>query len=315
MRLNHREIDIRNRAIVGSDSLKTSVSFFIAPNFLASSTIGNGADEREIKVDAAVFEDELIEFRPTAVVMDVEGQEIDLLGYRLPETVSKLIVELHPMMLGDDGCAAVLRELMDQGFAVDLDDVRMTVFGFRNRQAQSGLTAEERTDQQTVHAIALEYLGACAKAGEGNFDLAIQTLEKVIARCPTNANFLCSCGEWYLRANNPKAAVATLTPAFRNGGPAERVFRLLATALLRVGDNTAALAAVKQAIALTPRIPENHRLAAQAALRLGMREEAVRHAHTAFELAPGVVDGAQETSIFTRPIDVTGAPVVAATQR
>ena len=29
----------------------------------------------------------------------------------------------------------------------------------------------------------------------------------------------------------------------------------------------------------------------------------------------GVVDGAQETSIFTRPIDVTGPPVVAATQR
>ena len=72
-----------------------------------------------------------------------------------------------------------------------------------------------------------------------------------------------------------------------------RLYYILGNALLRADNIAGAEAAAGQAIALAPGVPENHKLAAFIALRIGRHEEATRQAHIAFEFAPQIAEYAE----------------------
>jgi FkbM family methyltransferase len=59
-----------------------------------------------------------VPFEPSTLIVDVEGAETCLNGNRLPESVKKLIIELHPALIGAPAAFEVLKQLMNQGFYV-----------------------------------------------------------------------------------------------------------------------------------------------------------------------------------------------------
>ena len=59
-----------------------------------------------------------IDFHPTGLIIDVEGAENCLLSETIPDSVRKMIIELHPKLTGVMTSFAVLNHLMNQGFNV-----------------------------------------------------------------------------------------------------------------------------------------------------------------------------------------------------
>lgn len=56
------------------------------------------------------------EFRPNALVLDIEGKEIDVLRGPALGKIEKVIVEIHPRQIGDGVYVPLYRTLFDAGF-------------------------------------------------------------------------------------------------------------------------------------------------------------------------------------------------------
>ncbi|SKA93246.1 methyltransferase, FkbM family [Prosthecobacter debontii] len=59
---------------------------------------------------------------PTALICDIEGAEQYLDFSQLPESVDKIIMELHPGAIGEEATQAVLQKLTDCGFCESCRD-------------------------------------------------------------------------------------------------------------------------------------------------------------------------------------------------
>jgi FkbM family methyltransferase len=74
------------------------------------------------EVPAVSFEAEVVRVQPTLILMDCEGSEDRLLGpVPLPSSVTRVVSELHPELIGADACNSSIRGMLDQGFQLRLD--------------------------------------------------------------------------------------------------------------------------------------------------------------------------------------------------
>lgn len=94
------------------------VNFFASDNIYSSSLIdrSNTVSGKKITVSSDPFNLVIKNFQPTAIVMDVEGAEIDLLEKADLAVVSKIIVEVHPHITGQESVDTLLSSLSDAGF-------------------------------------------------------------------------------------------------------------------------------------------------------------------------------------------------------
>ena len=79
-----------------------------------------GTSSQTVRVPAKSFASiiNLMPESPTALICDIEGAEQYLDFTRLPSSVNKIIIELHPSMTGQEQADAVLFNLARLGFAV-----------------------------------------------------------------------------------------------------------------------------------------------------------------------------------------------------
>jgi FkbM family methyltransferase len=93
------------------------VEFFFSEGVLSSSLI----DRKQggaTRVEADGISDVISEYNPNAIVMDVEGAEIELLRNCSLDGVSKLVIEMHPHVVGEDKVASLCDYLTDTGLAL-----------------------------------------------------------------------------------------------------------------------------------------------------------------------------------------------------
>ena len=112
--LNGLTPQLRSRAVnINGGTAK----FYFAENIYSSSLYDRDlGGETEVPCDA--MQDVLDEFNPNVIVMDVEGAEVDLLPESDLNSLSKLIVELHPEIVGEDRIQKLLELLAQQGFTL-----------------------------------------------------------------------------------------------------------------------------------------------------------------------------------------------------
>ena len=91
------------------------VSFYVDSNVISSSLIDRNKGT-QVTVASDSLAEVISDFLPSAIVMDVEGAEIDLLRQTSLEGISKLIVELHPHIVGDEAALSLREHLRQQGF-------------------------------------------------------------------------------------------------------------------------------------------------------------------------------------------------------
>ncbi len=117
--LNRVSTSVETAAVVPDAYQRSEVSFFLHDNFCRSSVFSDTPGGREITVPARRFADLVKTHNPTALLMDVEGAEADILSGADLSSISKICLELHPGIIGNGKTSTLLRQLLNQAFEMD----------------------------------------------------------------------------------------------------------------------------------------------------------------------------------------------------
>ncbi|SDU39925.1 FkbM family methyltransferase [Stappia sp. ES.058] len=95
--LNRLKPNLRTKAIAVEPGTS---DFHIAENIFSSSMYDRNLGGKT-RVECDGIQETMSEFQPTALVLDVEGAEVDLLPVADLSSVDKIIVEVHPHVVGE----------------------------------------------------------------------------------------------------------------------------------------------------------------------------------------------------------------------
>ncbi|WP_349435082.1 FkbM family methyltransferase [Pararhizobium sp. A13] len=104
------------------------IAFFKSDNIISSSLYDRKRDDKQIVVESEALSDVLAKHDPAALIMDVEGAEIQLLAVDL-KNVADIIVELHPHIVGEDAIAALVSNLKSRGYVMLSNNRKTSHFG------------------------------------------------------------------------------------------------------------------------------------------------------------------------------------------
>lgn len=107
--------------------------FFVDKRFVTSSRFSDeGTADRQKQTIPAVSLQKLIDtIKPSFLIMDIEGAEVDLADERLNlGSLKKLCIEMHPRIVGDKAVTRVIARLIEQGFALHLRECKEDVLYF-----------------------------------------------------------------------------------------------------------------------------------------------------------------------------------------
>lgn len=98
---------------------KGSVDFYLRDPMLGSSmqVLDGETDPPSVKVDVLNAKTVFKEIKPTVVICDIEGAEVDLIPQLDLTGVRAAIIETHPQWIGPEGINKVMRAFMDAGLA------------------------------------------------------------------------------------------------------------------------------------------------------------------------------------------------------
>lgn len=139
-------ITLKNQVLLAGPDRPEVIPFHVRNSFLGSSLIENKARKsRAVAVPTADFETVRKSFRPTVLIMDIEGGERDLLESADLSGIRAVIVEFHPGAYGVPGmrrCKSILRAA---GFRKSEDHSTRTVWACeRDADAATESTAPPR---------------------------------------------------------------------------------------------------------------------------------------------------------------------------
>lgn len=103
-------------------------TFWLEKDFWASSLIQGSPDATPVRVKQIDLDQEIQRVRPSFMILDIEGGEYEFLrGARL-DPIRKMVIEVHPHVLGHTRISEMLGWLFAVGFALDLGNMRKNVF-------------------------------------------------------------------------------------------------------------------------------------------------------------------------------------------
>ena len=101
--------------------------FHVEPEFWASSALQGSGSATTISVPQADLNTELRRVRPSFLIVDIEGGEIEFFELADLATVRKICVETHPAIHSSAALSKMLGGLIAQGFALDFTLMRKNV--------------------------------------------------------------------------------------------------------------------------------------------------------------------------------------------
>ena len=113
--LNDRRPVVWNLALAGADA---EVALEVGGEFWENSTVGGITTGRTVRVPGTTLAGVLrrLDFAPTALIVDIEGAEQFLDPRQIPASVTKLIIELHPRIIGTERVFRLIADLVNAGF-------------------------------------------------------------------------------------------------------------------------------------------------------------------------------------------------------
>ena len=92
--------------------------FFVERLFCESSTTRPSESARRVIVPTLSLNDEVRRVKPTFLVMDIEGAESQLIPFIDLSGVGKLLIEMHPHVIGKTRTGELMSVLADRGFLI-----------------------------------------------------------------------------------------------------------------------------------------------------------------------------------------------------
>jgi FkbM family methyltransferase len=119
------------------------IEFFPLKSFEASSTRRINPSQTSIKVPVKVLEAELDAQRANVLVMDIEGSESDVISNGDLTRVDKLLMEIHPGIIGMKACTDLIDHLESQGLVFRQDLVFGDVLAFQRIKKKGTVKGSE----------------------------------------------------------------------------------------------------------------------------------------------------------------------------
>jgi len=106
-------ISVRNAVLVSAPDRPETMTFHLHNSYLGSSLIApKGRKSRAVEVPTESLSEVCAALKPTVLVMDIEGGELDLLRHADLSGFRAVVLEFHPKAYGPDGmreCKSILR--------------------------------------------------------------------------------------------------------------------------------------------------------------------------------------------------------------
>ena len=111
---NNLKIDLKNLGLGDGNNLDFyAQNDYILSSFQKPETHSNFS---LISVPTISFEQVLKDHQPTAIFCDIEGAEMSYFKANNFEPVTKIVIELHPYIYGDEGVASFSARMEHHGF-------------------------------------------------------------------------------------------------------------------------------------------------------------------------------------------------------
>ena len=114
--LNNCSLTIRNCILADSVGYR---KFYLEKNFWSSSTHVRENTTAAINVPTENIFDVLNEFQPNVLIMDIEGGEAELLPLVDISNIQKIIIEIHPHVIGDAASTEIVMRILSSGFSIN----------------------------------------------------------------------------------------------------------------------------------------------------------------------------------------------------
>jgi FkbM family methyltransferase len=149
VRRNGVQVEIRNKAIARE---KGVCEFYVHRSFPASSLLPLKGSKK-IRMEADAFQDVVDEIQPQVIVCDMEGIEKEVFAGANLSSVHRLIVEVHPQIIGLLAVLKCVQELAASGLSLieslsfgqvivfDRDGSSSSIEPFRSDRQSQGKTA------------------------------------------------------------------------------------------------------------------------------------------------------------------------------
>ncbi|MFZ7093257.1 FkbM family methyltransferase [Primorskyibacter sp. 2E233] len=111
------KVELRNQVLISAPDRPETVTFYLRNSFLGSSLIDQSSRRtRPVEVPTASFAEVRKAFRPTVLIMDIEGGELDFLTHADLAGIRAVVIEFHPDVYGIDGAKTCKDRLRQLGF-------------------------------------------------------------------------------------------------------------------------------------------------------------------------------------------------------
>lgn len=119
--LNHRTPVAWNVALAAHDG---EVTLNVGNEFWENSLLAGADRGRSVTVPAASLTTlvQRLGYDPTALIIDIEGAEQFVNFSQVPTSVSKIIIELHPHLIGHATTYRIVAQLVNLGFRVEREE-------------------------------------------------------------------------------------------------------------------------------------------------------------------------------------------------
>lgn len=94
------------------------ICFFRNDNIISSSTVERESFTERLTVEADAIDDAIDQHKPTVLIMDVEGGEIELLSRSELRGIRHVIVEVHPHITGEASVEEMTAAVVAHGFSI-----------------------------------------------------------------------------------------------------------------------------------------------------------------------------------------------------
>lgn len=114
---NNINIEVFNKIL--TDSSEEYKEFYLSNNFYSSSLFKRDESYKVIKVKSENINEVIIKNDVNCIIMDIEGEEINLIPKINFSQIKKIIIELHPHIVGNDRCNKVVNHLLQNNYLLD----------------------------------------------------------------------------------------------------------------------------------------------------------------------------------------------------
>ncbi|MEO5995310.1 MAG: FkbM family methyltransferase [Chitinophagaceae bacterium] len=137
MEKNNVEFALRNEIVISKNFHNSSFSFNVVEDFWSSSLKTVDANIiNKVNVPTTNINDIVENFRPTYLVVDIEGGEEDLFDecdWIANSPIKKILLELHADIIGEEKCFMVMNNIIQKGFKMSFDGgPKNVVYFFRS---------------------------------------------------------------------------------------------------------------------------------------------------------------------------------------